>query len=457
MKRAPVAKTTPAAKRAPVTGMTPNPSPSTRAAASKPSEKNTTPASNFDESSPVVVAPEVAPAPKKDAEDPTVTLVKLQSQQFAYQYAVSLRPKKPFDGVSKEIDFEHYLKKFENVLSTPGLSAKLRLAEFRFWFVKLAALKIAHFLLRKDAELAIVEATSFLKDEYGRKRTTANEMLETLMAGEKIPQKDTLAFDEFVTGLGAVYYIAVDTDRADEFDKKSLFDSVIENKLPHLRYEWVKKWSKNEVVKGPKICFPDFLSYLSRAVKIAKCTDASKTSSREVKPEVTPKASVSKSPNWTSQRSRNASHEYPSMLGPTYGQGDALSTRKKTGDAFSTNESKGEAFSTSKSLSETDLESASDAYCVLCDGSHRISECATFVALSPDERATVCRNNDLCFRCLRLGHVARACTSRGRCIVCGKPHHGALHGSTAPPTAWTPNQMTFAVKTTTPTAPQESA
>merc|ERR1712015_446522 len=417
MKRAPVAKTTPAAKRAPVTGMTPNPSPSTRAAASKPSEKNTTPASNFDESSPVVVAPEVAPAPKKDAEDPTVTLVKLQSQQFAYQYAVSLRPKKPFDGVSKEIDFEHYLKKFENVLSTPGLSAKLRLAEFRFWFVKLAALKIAHFLLRKDAELAIVEATSFLKDEYGRKRTTANEMLETLMAGEKIPQKDTLAFDEFVTGLGAVYYIAADTDRADEFDKKSLFDSVIENKLPHLRYEWAKKWSKNEVVKGPKICFPDFLRYLSKAVKIAKCIDASKTSSREVKPEVTPKTSVSKSPNWTSQRSRNASHEYPSMPGPTYGLGDALSTHKKTGDAFSTNHSRGDAFSTSKnidqssltgaSLSETELESSSDVYCILCDGSHRISECATFVALSPDERATVCRNNDLCFRCLRSGHVAR--------------------------------------------------
>merc|ERR1712015_260086 len=467
MKRAPVAKTTPAAKRAPVTGMTPNPSPSTRAAASKPSEKNTTPASNFNESSPVVVAPEVTPAPKKDDEDPTVTLVKLQSQQFAYQYAVSLRPKKPFDGVSKEIDFEHYLKKFENVLSTPGLSAKLRLAEFRFWFIDLSGLKIARFLLREDAELAIVEATSFLKDEYGRKRTTANEMLETLMAGEKIPQKDTLALDEFVTGLGAVYYIAVDTDRADEFDKKSLFDSIIENKLPHLRYEWAKKWSKNEVVKGPKICFPDFLSYLSKAVKIAKYTDASKMSSKDAKPEVTPKASVSKSPNWTSQRSRNASHEFPSMMRPTYGQGDALSTRKKNGDVLSTNHSRGDAFSTSKnvgltplsgaSLSETDLESASDAYCVLCDKSHCISDCATFVALSPDERATVCRNNDLCFRCLRSGHVARACTSRGRCIVCGKPHHGALHGSTAPPTAWTSNQTTFAVKTTTQTAPQESA
>ena len=188
-------------------------------------------------------------------------------------------------------------------------------------------------------------------------------------------------------------------------------------------------------------------------MNVNRCNAAAK----DAKPEVAPRASVSNAPNWTSQRSKNVNREYPSMLRPTYRQGDALSTRQKNGDVLSTYESKGEALSTSKSLSETDLESSSDVYCILCDGSHRISECATFVALSPDERATVCRNNDLCFRCLRSGHVARACTSRGRCIVCGKPHHGALHGSMAPPTAWTPNQTTFAVKPTTSTTPQESA
>merc|ERR1712015_466137 len=210
------------------------------------------------------------------------------------------------------------------------------------------------------------------------------------------------------------------------------------------------------------------------AVRFAKNVDASKMSSRDAKPEVTPKASVSKSPNWTSQRSRNASHEYPSMPGPTYGLGDALSTHKKTGDALSTNHFRGDVLSTSKnvvptplsgaSLSETELESGSDAYCVLCDKSHRLSECATFVAFSPDERATVCRNNNLCFRCLRSGHVARACTSKKQCLVCGKPHHAALHGSTPPPSTlnkganeFVPHQTNFAVKPTTSTTPQESA
>jgi len=178
------------------------------------------------------------------AEDASITLVKLQSQQFAFQYAVSLRPKSPFDGISKEIDFEHYLKEFENVLSTPGLSAKLRLAEFRFWFVRLSGVKIAHFLLRKDEENAIVEAVSLLKQEYGKKRTTADEMLKTLMAGGKIPQKDVVAVDSFVSNLGAIYYIALDTDRAEEFEKKSLFDSILENKFPQFKRDWIKKRSE---------------------------------------------------------------------------------------------------------------------------------------------------------------------------------------------------------------------
>ena len=51
----------------------------------------------------------MAPVVKENAEDATVTLVKLQSQQFAFQYAVSLRPKSPFDGVSKEIEGNRFL------------------------------------------------------------------------------------------------------------------------------------------------------------------------------------------------------------------------------------------------------------------------------------------------------------------------------------------------------------
>ena len=193
-----------------------------RSATPKSPKEKTTPASQF--------TPAFDAAPHFDAasEDAASTLVKLQSQEFAFRYAVSLRPKFPFDGKSQRIDFDHYLKEFEDAQSTPGLTAKLRLSECRFWFVGLAGLKISRFLLRKDAEAAIAEAIEVLSNEYGKKRTSANEMLEALMAGEKVPQKDVVAVDEFVSRLEAIYYTALDTDRAEEFDKKSLFDSILE-------------------------------------------------------------------------------------------------------------------------------------------------------------------------------------------------------------------------------------
>ena len=108
----------------------------------------------------------MAPAPKKDAEDAATTLVKLQTEQFAYKYVVGLRPKNPFDGESGKLDFEHYLKEFERAQSMPGLSAELRLGEYRFWWVGLAGLKVARFLLRKDVESAIEEAMEVLVSEF---------------------------------------------------------------------------------------------------------------------------------------------------------------------------------------------------------------------------------------------------------------------------------------------------
>ena len=92
-------------------------------------------------------------------------------------------------------------------------------------------------------------------------------MLEDLLIGEKVPQKDLVAVDKFVSSLEAIYYVALDTGRAGEFEKKSLFELVLLNKLPQFRYKWIIKWSKNEEDEGVSLTFLDFLSYLKSAVR----------------------------------------------------------------------------------------------------------------------------------------------------------------------------------------------
>ena len=95
-------------------------------------------------------------------------------------------------------------------------------------------------------------------------------------------------------------------------------------------------------------------------------------------------------------------------------------------------------------LNDGNTEVETESYCVLCETAHSLTGCANFLALSPEERTILCRNRNLCFKCTQAGHTARACKSRVKCIVCGGPHHAALHSEASPSTA-------------TPAAPIETA
>ena len=83
-------------------------------------------------------------------QEAAVNLMNIQACQFAYQYMVSQRPKKPFSGKGHDIDFEQYLKKFEAAIQTEGLTAALKVSEAEFWFTGTAGIKVSRFLLKKN-------------------------------------------------------------------------------------------------------------------------------------------------------------------------------------------------------------------------------------------------------------------------------------------------------------------
>lgn len=68
--------------------------------------------------------------------------------------------------------------------------------------------------------------------------------------------------------------------------------------------------------------------------------------------------------------------------------------------------------------------STASVNCPICDGSHSIVTCDTFIAKSPRERYNMARTREKCVRCLehRRGH---RCASR--CDKCQRPHHTLLH------------------------------
>ena len=82
------------------------------------------------------------------------------------------------------------------------------------------------------------------------KKETAEEMLEELLSGEKIDQKDVQGFLSFVLKLENCYLLARDTGRADEFERKSTHRDILFKKLPHLADRWAefraKQATKND-------------------------------------------------------------------------------------------------------------------------------------------------------------------------------------------------------------------
>ena len=179
---------------------TPKTTPVTKVAVPKASSKATAPDASkkpsgkttqiVDSPSPSYTLPFVGPEVTLAADQRTlgqeaaVNLMNIQACQFAYQYMVSQRPKKPFSGKGHDIDFEQYLRKFEAAIQTEGLTAALKLSEAEFWFTATAGIKVSRFLLRENKEEALEELIAMLKTDYGKRRTTPDEMLEDLM-GEK--------------------------------------------------------------------------------------------------------------------------------------------------------------------------------------------------------------------------------------------------------------------------------
>ena len=69
---------------------------------------------------------------------------------------------------------------------------------------------------------------------------------------------------------------------------------------------------------------------------------------------------------------------------------------------------------------------ATTSKCELCCQDHFIWMCETFVSASPCERSTLVKQHNLCYNCLRSGHMASKCRSRN-CGRCGKRHNTLLH------------------------------
>ena len=145
-------------------------------------------------------------------------------------------------------------------MANAGADKATQYDELKFWFGGNAQEVVEKHLLKPVNE-AFDVAMEELKEKFGLRRNSASEMLDEVLAGEAIVTKDTQGFQHFLLRLEKVYQVALDTTRADDFDRRSLPSDILARKLPMFVQEWAKKKAKAETQKKPELKFKDFLIF----------------------------------------------------------------------------------------------------------------------------------------------------------------------------------------------------
>ena len=323
-------------------------------------------------------------------------LLDIQTQSHAYSMLVQRRPKSKFSGETKKLDFEAFLHRFEAMTAVPGSTDAMRLGEMPFWFTGSAALIVDRFVSESDATKGLSMAIKALKKEFGRKTLTAKQMLQEILVGDKIPEKDFTALKTFALRLEKSYQIAIETRRQGTFDLPETINDVIRSKLPHLAVNWAKKVSETEATMlesddVPELTFQQFVSFVKKQISIAETTS-------EILKNPDTHKTVPKVPI------RIAAHD---ALKPSSSKVPMVQQHTLTQPARSDCPSR----------------------CAVCPKSmHHTSDCRKFASMAAVDKGRVVKTKGLCIRCLGTRHLLKDCSSNSVCRECGSPHHSAMHG-----------------------------
>ncbi|XP_077972010.1 uncharacterized protein LOC144427151 isoform X1 [Styela clava] len=205
------------------------------------------------------------------------------------------------------------------------------------------------------------EAMRELKNEYGKDRVISRTCLGRLKRGPKLnfdDAKGMQAYARLMRKCGLVLGEISEYDNLNNFDNLL---AIVKRLPPESQNAWDFKVA----------------TILETEDREASYNDLSKF--------VTEQANVSRSDFRFARRDRRQSNYYENS------------------------KAKGSAFAISAS--------GSNWHCPCCNFSHELFNCKKFKVLSWYERYDVARRNQLCFKCLRRGHMFRQCTQNESCPI----------------------------------------
>ena len=338
-----------------------------------------------------VVVPPPRPEARQGHLEGLEQLLRVQTQAAAIARMKEARPKEKFTG-GKKWHFIKQMKLYHKAVEHDSLDDQIRVQELTHYFGGSAFKLIEAETLQADSSAALESAMNRLTMKFGMRQETPMEMMEEVMQGKPVGEKDPNALLDFYTKALSVFSFVKEEGRVSEFDSNTLVETILHKKLPHLSAKWSKKAVKHLHETGGELDFDAFLSFVNQEHCISELMQrVTKASGQQQKQQ-----------------------SYAKVASTSVG----LPQKQKSG----LQNAPTSAVSPSPQLSK-----AVGVKCPRCDAGHKLADCPVFAGMEVADRREFCKNIQACYRCMDTGHISRFCKDGVNCEKCQRQHHVMLH------------------------------
>ena len=317
----------------------------------------------------------------------------LINQQRTFHFPV----KEPLTFSGDPFEYPAFVTAFESIIVSNVATERDKLFFLEKYTSGKANEAIKGFLAT-SSDTAYSKARKLLDQRFGNPVIVAEDYKRKLRGWRQISDGDSKGLQEFSDFLVRCEEAMKTMKSMSELDSTPILQSI-STKLPsYSGVKWCRFAHDTQIKQRRLVAFKDFAQFVKEEAELANDPIFS--------PDVLKK-----------ERKKNG-----------LPKDNNRSTRPKHQGGFNPSQSLAtSATPVRKSKRQQPAATPQGRSCPVCNGSHTMEKCNTFIKATVDERLNIIREKRLCFGCFKRGHVFSECMSKSTCDECGKNHNTFLH------------------------------